>query len=206
MALFLRIILNVSIVVLSCGCVTSQEARIESDYSYSGNFRRYRTYDFMRGQGLASDSSRLGAVLREAIQTRLQQQGYRPAANRPDLLVNFRIFEGAVHLRGYHQDELARWVAQNEEKDETDNSPEPKSPHPYEPVRRLLTDGTLLVTLVDARSQRAIWNGYASGVDVPDTDRAEIVLRRSVRSIFDRYRILAKGYVLSPEAAEAGGH
>ncbi|MFC7670135.1 DUF4136 domain-containing protein [Hymenobacter humi] len=206
MALLLRIFLNLSIVALACGCVTSQEARIESDYSYSGNFRRYRTYDFMRNHGLASDTSRLGLVLREAIQTRLQQQGYRASANRPDLLVNFRIFEGAVHLRGYNQEELARWVAQHEEEDEKDDKLEQRSPHTYEPVRRLLTDGTLLVTLVDARSQRAIWNGYASGVDVPDTDRAEIVLRRSVRSIFDRYRILAKGYVLSPESTEAGGH
>ncbi|MBF9236801.1 DUF4136 domain-containing protein [Hymenobacter sp. BT683] len=207
MAIPLRIVLTLSLAISLSSCVTTQEARVESDYSYSGNFRRYRTYDFMRTHGLLSDTSRLGLVLRDAIQTRLQQQGYRPTAKRPDLLVNYRVFEGAVNLRGYNQEELEQWVAQHEEVEETDaKSVSEPSSHPYQPIRRLLTDGTLMVTLVDARSQRAIWNGYASGVDVPDNARAEIVLRRSVRSIFDRYRILAKGYILTPEGVEAGGH
>ncbi|MCC3153850.1 DUF4136 domain-containing protein [Hymenobacter sp. BT770] len=199
----LRILLTLSLGAGLSSCITMQEARIESDYSYSGNFRRYRTYDFVHSYGPLSDTSRLGLVLRDAIQQRLQQQGYRAAAKRPDLLVNYHIFEGAVNLRGYNQEDLERWVAQHE--GEADDTPE-QSRQTYDPVRRLLTDGTLMVTLVDARSQRAIWNGYASGVDVPDNARAETVLRRSVRSIFDRYRILAKGYLLSPNAAETGGH
>ena len=206
MSIPLRILLSLSIGAGLGSCTTAREARVESDYSYSGNFRRYRTYDFMRSHGLLSDTSRLGLVLRDAIQTRLQQQGYRPTAKRPDLLVNYRVFEGAVNLRGYNQEELAQWVAQHREEEPDAKSLVEPSPHPYQPVRRLLTDGTLMVTLVDARSQRAVWNGYASGVDVPDNARAEIVLRRSVRSIFDRFRILAKGYVLSPEATEASGH
>lgn len=203
MPILLRIVLSLSLALGLVSCITMQEARVESDYSYSGNFRRYRTYDFVHSYGLISDTSRLGLVLRDAIQTRLQQQGYRTSPKRPDLLVNYRVFEGAVNLRGYEQEELARWVAQHDGEDE--NTPAQRR-QTYQPVRRLLTDGTLMVTLVDARSQRAIWNGYASGVDVPDSQRAENVLRRSVRSIFDRYRILAKGYLLNPDAAEAGGH
>lgn len=201
----LRILLVCALGAGLSGCLTAQEARTESDYSYSGNFRRYRTYDFLRGPGpgLASDTSRLGAVLREAIQTRLQQQGYRAATQRPDLLVNFRVFEGAVNLRGYNQEELERWATEHEGEDAATPARERTG---YQPVRRLLTDGTLLVTLVDARSQQAIWNGYTSGVNVPDNDRAEIVLRRSVRAIFDRYRILAKGFVLAPDGAESRGN
>ncbi|SFQ61489.1 DUF4136 domain-containing protein [Hymenobacter arizonensis] len=199
----LRILLTLTICAGFGGCMTARESRTESDYSYSGNFRRYRTYNFMQSQGLVSDTSRLGQVLREAIQQRLQVQGYRESTKRPDLLVNYRVFEGAINLRGYNQEELERWVAQHEGDDE--ETP-PESRHTYQPVRRLLTDGTLFVTLVDARSQRAIWNGYTSGVDVPDNARAEAVLRRSVRSIFDRYRILAKGYLLTPETMDGGGH
>ena len=183
-------------------CFTTREARIESDYSYSGNFRRYRTFDFMRGSGLVADTSHLGQVLRSAIQTRLGQQGYKPASSnrRPDLLVNFRLFEGTMNFRGYKQEAIERWV----EADAVEDDETPKeSRHGYDPVRRLLTDGTLMVTLVDARSQRAVWNGYASGVEVPNSAMAEVVLKRSVRSIFDRYRIFTEGYLLSPE--EMGG-
>ena len=35
------------------------------------------------------------------------------------------------------------------------------------PVKLLLTEGTLLVTLIDNKTNRAVWNGYASGVTVP---------------------------------------
>ena len=61
------------------GCMTTREARVESDYSYRGNFRHYRTYDFVTGSGLTADSSRLGQSLREAIHQRLLAQGYRLA-------------------------------------------------------------------------------------------------------------------------------
>ena len=113
MAQSLPILLTLTLGAGFSSCIAMQEARIESNYSYSGNFRQYRTYDFVQSHGLVSDTSRLGLVR---------------------------------------------------------------------------------------------WNGYAPGVDVPGNDRAEAVLRRSVRSNFDRYCIRPKGYHLALNAAEAGGH
>ena len=48
-----------------------------------GDFRRYRTYDFVSGEGLIADSSRLGQALREAISGRLRQQGCPTSCGRP---------------------------------------------------------------------------------------------------------------------------
>jgi hypothetical protein len=183
------------------GCFAMREARIESDYSYSGDFRRYRTYDFVSGEGLIADSSRLGQALRDAINARLRQQGYKPATKRPDLLVNFKLFEGSTKFRGYNQEELESWVKHAPKEDE--RTPEDMR-QGYDPVRMLLTDGTLLVTLVDAHNQRAVWNGYASGVELPTGPTGEIVLRRSVRSIFDHYRVFTEGYLDSPAMPTSG--
>ena len=177
------------------GCFASREARIESDYSYTGNFRRYRTYDFITGQGLAADTSHLGEVLREAIRTRMRVQGYRPArsrSDRADLLVNFRVFEGDMRFRGYAQEDLTRWVTTGVVED--DETPK-EDRQGYKPVKLLLTEGTLLVTLIDNKTNRAVWNGYASGVTVPPGLQGEVVLKRSVRSIFDRYQIFTEGYL-----------
>lgn len=175
------------------GCIAAREARVESDYSYGGRFRRYHSYTFITGTGLASDTSHLGETLRDAIRQRLRGQGYRPVRgnNRPDLLVSFRIFEGDMHFHGFNQEDLTTWVKNNEAED--DNTPEDQR-HVYQPVRLLLAEGTLLVTLIDARTNRAVWNGYASGVTVPEGLRGEVVLVRSVRSIFDRYRIFTANY------------
>lgn len=174
------------------GCFAAREARIESDYSYAGAFRRYRTYEFVTGDGLAADSSKLGEVLRDAIRTRMKVQGYKPSKRRPDLLVNFRVYEGDMRFRGYAQEDIARWV--NEEKIEDDETPAEQRTG-YQPVRMLLAEGTLLITLIDNRTNRAVWNGYASGVTVPNGTQGEVVLRRSVRSIFDQYRVFTQGYL-----------
>ena len=173
------------------GCMTTREARVDSDYSYRGNFRHYRTYDFVTGSGLTADSSRLGQALREAIQQRLLAQGYRMAKRRPDMLVNFRVYQGDMHFHGFAQEDLSVWIKRNIE--ETDETPADQR-QGYQPVRLLLAEGTLLVTLIDVKTDRAVWNGYASGVTVPEGPMGEIVLRRSVRSILDRYRIFTEEF------------
>ncbi|UYZ61392.1 DUF4136 domain-containing protein [Hymenobacter weizhouensis] len=184
-----------------CGCFAAREARVESDYSYAGQFRRYRTYEFVTGQGLTADTSRLGEAVRDAIRTRLKVQGYRPARRNPDLLVNFRLFEGDMRFRGYMQQDFTKWV--NNGYAEDDETPK-EARQGYEPVRMLLTEGTLLITLIDSKTNRAVWNGYASGVSIPQGNQAEIILRRSVRSIFDQYHVFTEGYLQggSGEAVE----
>ena len=176
------------------GCSVMREARVDSDYSYRGNFRHYRTYDFITGTGLTSDTSKLGQTLREAIVQRFRTQGYRLTQRRPDMLVNFRVYEGDMRFHGFDQEDLSHWIKRNVE--ENDDTPEDQR-HRYEPVRLLLAEGTLLVTLIDVKSNRAVWNGYASGVTVPEGPMGEIVLKRSVRSILDRYRIFTEEFAKS---------
>ena len=185
------------------GCMTTREARVESDYSYRGNFRHYRTYDFVTGSGLTADSSRLGQSLREAIQQRLLAQGYRLAKRRPDMLVNFRVYQGDMKFHGFQQEDLSVWIKRNIE--ENDDTPK-EDRQGYQPVRLLLAEGTLLVTLIDVKTNRAVWTGDAAGGTVPEGPMGEIVLRRSVRSILDRYRIFteefAKGNIPQSGASE----
>ena len=173
------------------GCAAMREARVDSDYSYRGNFRHYRTYDFVTGSGIIADSSRLGQSLREAIEQRFRAQGYRRANRRPDMLVNFRVYEGDMRFHGFEQEDLSQWIKRNVE--ENDDTPEDMR-HGYQPVRLLLAEGTLLVTLIDVKTNRAVWNGYASGVTVPEGPMGEVVLKRSVRSILDRYRIFTEEF------------
>ena len=177
--------------LLLAGCMTTREARVDSDYSYRGNFRHYRTYDFVTGSDLTADSSHLGQAVREAIQQRLLAQGYRLAKRRPDMLVNFRVYQGDMNFHGFQQEDLSQWIKRNIE--ESDETPK-ESRQGYQPVRLLLAEGTLLVTLIDVKTNRAVWNGYASGVTVPEGPMGEIVLKRSVRSILDRYRVFSQDF------------
>ena len=174
------------------GCFTAYEAQIESDYSYKADFRYYRTFSFVSGDGLAADTSKLGRILRDAIRTRLRQQGYQLTDRRPDLLVNFNVYEGDLRFRGFAQPAFTSWLASGQVETETTPLSQREA---YQPLRLLLREGTLLITLIDNRPNRAIWNGYAGGVTVPAGTQGVTVLRRSVRSIFDEYRVFTKGYI-----------
>ena len=190
------------VVLVLSGCAAMREARVDSDYSYRGNFRHYRTYDFVTGSGIVADTNRLGQSLREAIEQRFRAQGYRRANRRPDMLVNFRVYEGDMRFHGFEQEDLSQWIKRNVE--ENEDTPQDER-HGYQPVRLLLAEGTLLVTLIDVKSNRAVWNGYASGVTVPEGPMGEIVLKRSVRSILDRYRVFTEEFAKSNgnEASES---
>ncbi|SFQ61501.1 DUF4136 domain-containing protein [Hymenobacter arizonensis] len=193
----------ISLVACLSACMATREARVDSDYSYRGNFRNYRTYDFVSGTGLTADTSRLGQSVREAIQQRLQVQGYRLARRRPDMLVNFRVYEGDMKFHGFVQEDLSQWIKRNIE--ENDDTPK-EYRQGYQPVRLLLAEGTLLLTLIDMKTNRAVWNGYASGVSVPEGPMGEVVLRRSVRSILDRYRVFTQEFANGqlPQSQEGG--
>ncbi|MDO7887617.1 DUF4136 domain-containing protein [Hymenobacter cheonanensis] len=186
----IQLICLLSLGLLS-SCLTSRDARIESSYSYRGRFRHYRTYGFLSGNGLAADSTRLSESLRDAIKQRLRLQGYKYSRRNPDLMVSYKLFEGDMRFPGFVQEDITRWVKNNEA--ENEETPEEQR-HAYQPTRLLMLDGTLMVTLIDTKTDNAIWNGYASGVTVPEGIRGEYVLVRSVRSIFDRYRIFTENY------------
>jgi hypothetical protein len=69
--------------------MTARESRAESDYSHSGDFRRYRHHHFMESHSLSNDTSCLSQVLRHAARTifnhrRIQATGHllAPDASR----------------------------------------------------------------------------------------------------------------------------
>ena len=198
----LRFLCAICLAASLTACMTTREARVDSDYSYRGNFRQYRTFDFVTGTGLTADTSRLGLSVRDAIKQRLQVQGYRQARRRPDMLVNFRVYQGDMNFHGFVQEDISQWIKRNIEEDDDTRREDMQG---YRPVRLLLAEGTLLLTLIDVKTNRAVWNGYASGVTVPEGPMGEVVLRRSVRSILDRYRVFTTEFANgTPPRSEAG--
>ncbi len=131
------------------------------------------------------DSSMQNDIVEKAIKIRLQQQGYRMSANKPNILVSYKLFYDDFDFNGYNQPSIEDWVATEDEDED------------YDPIRYNLREGTLLVLLFDRKREKSIWQGYASGVfGASDDEQAQKNLRRAVRSIFDRYQFLAEGFVV----------
>jgi hypothetical protein len=144
-----------------------------------------------------SDSSNHMEIVENAIRARMQLQGYRYSENKPDLLVSHKIFYDDLLFKGYNQTDIDVWLASGKIVEEEVDEETGEQKKEYDPVRYNLTKGTLLVVLIDRKHNRAIWQGYASGLLGNKDFNNEAYLKRSVRSIFDKYKVFTEGYLLT---------
>src|SRR6185436_4339373 len=95
-------------------CLGYKELPVEYDYSYKGNFKKYRTFDLMHSTGTV-DSSMTNAIIEKSILSRMKFLGYKQSVSKPHLLVCYKMFPDSLMFNGYNQPEIEQWaVHQNE--------------------------------------------------------------------------------------------
>ncbi|MCC5931580.1 MAG: DUF4136 domain-containing protein [Cyclobacteriaceae bacterium] len=163
------------LVLASTACMRN-EYLVESDYSYSGTFKKYKTFDFMTEIGAVKESAELRATVEEAIQRRMELQGYKQEEANPDLLVSFKVFNGNFKFNGYNQPDIESWMSSEREDEQ------------YIPVSYNMHEGTIIVILWDRKKRRVVWQGYATSM-FGNPQQNEKYVRWAVRSIFDQYKV-----------------
>lgn len=170
------------LLALFASCLGYKELPVEYDYSYKGNFKRYRTFDIMKPAGL-NDTTMVNELIERSIIARMKFLGYRQAANKPHLIIGFKMFYDSLKFNGYNQPDIEEWV-RNQKEDIN-----------YDPQKFNLKTGTLLIQFYDRRQNRSIWQGYATTmygtIDFSNTRH----LRNAVISILDKYRFWAEGFL-----------
>ena len=168
--------------ILFASCLGYKELPVEYDYSYKGNFKKYRTFDIMKPAGPA-DSTMTNEVIEKSIVARMKFLGYRQNSSKPHLIVGFKMFSDSLKFNGYIQPDIEDWV-----KNQADDIE-------YDPQKFNLNKGTLLIQFYDRRQNRSIWQGYATtqygSIDFQNSRH----LRNAVISILDKYRFWAEGFM-----------
>lgn len=176
------LLLFLSLIYLLSGCFTSRDYVVESDYSYQSNFRRYKTYNFVMDTNPDELTGQYREVIDEAIRFRMRLLGYKFNANRPDLLIAYRVFKDDFKFKGYSQPSLSSYIRQVD-----------TTRKDYVTVNYQLKNGTLLIQFIDRRYKGTVWQGYTSGVQANPFSKDDRSLRNAVISIFDEYRVFASG-------------
>lgn len=182
----------VGLAVLVAGCLGYKELPVEYDYSYRGNFKRYRSFDIMKPIGV-SDSTMYNGVIERSILSRMKFLGYRQTDNRPHLLISYKMFGDSLRFNGYVQPDIEEWVKTQ------------KVDLNYDAQKYNLKTGTLLIQFYDRRQNRSIWQGYATTMYGDIDFGNDRHLRNAVISILDKYRFWAEGFVegAAQETSEA---
>jgi len=170
-------VLFVAILLLT-SCMRN-EYLVESDYSYGGTFKKYKTFDFMTEIGSNKDSVQQRAVIQDAILRRMEIQGYKYKVSKPDLLVSYKMFYGDFDFYGYDQPQFENWLIYENEEEE------------YNPVTYDMYEGTIIVILWDRKKRSVVWQGYATTMFGNPYNNSKYI-KWAVRSIFDQYRIFGE--------------
>lgn len=168
--------------VLFGSCLGYKELPVEYDYSYKGNFKRYRTFDIMKPAGMV-DSSMMNEVIEKSIVSRMKFLGYRQVSSKPHLIIGFKMFDDSLKFNGYNQPDIEDWI-RNQKEDLN-----------YDPQKFHLKTGTLLIQFYDRRQNRSIWQGYATTMYGTIDFRNNRHLKNAVISILDKYRFWAEGFM-----------
>jgi hypothetical protein len=170
------------ILALLTSCLGYKELPVEYDYSYKGNFKKYKTFDIMKPAGPA-DSSMTNNIIEKSIIARMKFLGYRQSTSKPHLIIGFKMFNDSLRFNGYNQPAIEEWV-----KTQNDNIE-------YDAQKFTLKTGTLLIQFYDRRQNRSIWQGYATTMYGTIDFNNSRHLRNAVISILDKYRFWAEGFM-----------
>ncbi len=163
-------------------CAGFQELPVEYDYSYKGNFKRYRTFDLIKQAGTI-DPFMDNPNIQSYIISRMKFLGYRQTDRRPHLLISYRMFPDSLQFTGYIQPDIEEWIKMQ---DENLN---------YDKKKLDMRTGTLVIQFLDRRQNKAIWQGYATAQYGPIDYTNNRQLRNAVISILDKYRFWAEGFL-----------
>lgn len=172
------------VLVLLNSCLGYKEMPVEYDYSYKGNFKKYKTFDIMKPAGLA-DSSMINATIERSILSRMKFLGYKQTDSKPHLLISFKMFSDSLRFNGYNQPEIEQWISDG--RDDIN----------YDPKKLQMRSGTLLIQLYDRKQNRSIWQGYSTDLYGTINFADNRTLRNAVISILDKYRFWAEGFIES---------
>jgi len=165
-------------------CFSSRDFVVESDYSYYGNFRKYSSYTFLQMQQFNQDTLIPDNLIKDAISFRMSLLGYKEDPMNPSILVAYKMFFNDFVFQGWEQPELEVWLEKEGIVEEE-----------FDPVKYKLKEGTLMILFVDRKKKKAIWQGYNSGLIDPTTLDNERFVKGTVRTIFDKYKVFAEGYI-----------
>lgn len=170
-----------AVLVVLTSCLGYKELPVEYDYSYKGQFKKYRTFEIMRPSG--DDPMMTNPTIEASIISRMKFLGYRQTSNKPHLLISFKMYPDSMRFMGYNQPEIEEWI-----KNQNDNIE-------YDKKKLELSTGTLLIQFYDRRQNRSVWQGYATTLYGPIDFNSQRILRNAVISILDKYRFWAEGFI-----------
>jgi len=180
---------------LLSGCFTQKDYIAEYDFNYNANFKRYKTYGFMKSS--ISDTTEFYNAIEKTIASRLGSQGFRFQDDKPDLLINYKIFFDEVKYRGYQQPDFDSWLKRQgtqvvEKDDDEDERKLTNKDENYNNIKYSENSGMLVIFVIDYKKGNTVWQGYTAAPFDYLSPNIQSDLTRATYRVMDQFRILTR--------------
>lgn len=175
--------------ILMVSLVNAQQITVNTDEQPDADFSKYKTFywtsqvDNELDPGLYFlNDLELKAEIRDAVKSEMEGRGYRLDETSPDMIINFRVFDKPVTLKGFDTYGQSYWGGT------TVNGPDQIKSYDVKA-------GTLLVSMLDKKDSRIVWQGFVSGlIDNDAFMKDEVKIQQAVHELFDRFGHSASDY------------
>jgi hypothetical protein len=180
---FLAVIFLGSVLLVSC----ASTVHIEKDETV--NFGNYKTYTWVHGDNskLNNQSDLVEARVRQAVNAELEKAGWRQSKNKPDALLDYDLFverNSREKSEPVYSQPFSRLVY-NPYTRRYSTIYYPSEFLGYESHSQTIKEGTITITMIDAKTDKMIWQGWTTEV-VNSRNLSGKEVQKAVASIFKK--------------------
>ena len=190
---FLSVIAVAGVMLASCASV----AHVEKDDN--ANFNSFDSYAWVDSKDNQEDSGKTKVSdlterkIREAVSAELAKTGWKETKNKPDVLISYDVMveRGIVEqnspvysqptTRYVYNPYSRRWVSIYY----------PSQFMGYDNSQRSVREGTITVSIIDAKTDKTIWQGWTTE-QINSRNMTSKEIQNSVKSIFRKFDVATR--------------
>ncbi len=165
------------------------QVKVGADNSFQAPLKDYKTYSWSQDiDRIPQDAIFVGAngilvynnettrgTIKKDIANELESKGYKYVPSGGDMFVIFTVTENPGTLRTYNGYQMIDMGLDSV-----------RTPENVEHTK--IEAGTLIINLIDSKSGKVAWQGYASGLMKADMINDDMKVREAVASIFNEFK------------------
>ena len=170
---------------LLAGCASS--AHIEKDETV--NFNKYKTFTWLHGENgkLENQSDLIESKIRAAVTKEFEKIGWRESKNKPDVILDYDVLversskeqKEPVYSQPYNR------MVYNPYTRRYATIFYPSQFLGYESYEKVIKEGTITVTMIDAKTDKTVWQGWTTG-EVNNRNLTNKEIQKAVANIFKK--------------------
>lgn len=173
--------------LLSC----ASTAHIEKDESV--NFSNYKTFVWLHGNEgkLEQQSDLMESKVRQAVTAELEKAGWKLVKDKPDLILDYDLLveKGSKERREAVYSQPYSRLIYNPYTRRYATIYYPSQFLGYESYEQLIKEGTITITMIDAKTDKVIWQGWTTE-ELNSRNITSKEIQKAVAGIFKKFDLV----------------